>query len=132
MINLADVLALMVWSDVHCRYTVTDIAELILPPLRQGQFATIETDEGLQALATWAFLNPETSQTFSAGNGSITADDWRSGDQVWLMDVIAPFGHASKIVRKVQGELCRQGFKGHQMRFKRDFGTHTRVSAVKL
>jgi hemolysin-activating ACP:hemolysin acyltransferase len=41
---------------------------------------------------TWAYLSHECAQGLKDGTRKLDAMDWRSGDQFWLIDVVAPFG----------------------------------------
>jgi len=131
MINPVDVLGLMLWSDIHRNWTVEDVGRLIMPPFNLGQFTFIQGDQVL-AFASWAFLTPEAEEGFLSGERKLMPEDWNAGDRVWLIDAIAPFGHARKVCRQVRQTLRDQGHNGHSIKFKREYGGRERFAEVKL
>ena len=50
------------------------------------------------AFASWAFLNEEAEARIRQDIRALTQDDWKSGDQPWLIDMIAPFGGLDEAV----------------------------------
>lgn len=59
---------------------------------------------------TWAFLSAEVERRWlSEPSTLLHYSEWNEGDRLWIMDFVAPFGHASDIAR----HLRRHGFAGH-------------------
>ena len=54
------------------------------------------------AFASWAFLNEETEKRMVAGKGRIGPGAWTSGDRLWLMDLIAPFGGREDALKELK------------------------------
>lgn len=61
---------------------------------------------------TWAWLTPEVEQRW-LGDPSVILhySEWNEGERLWIMDFVAPFGHAGDIAR----HLRRHGFAGHTL-----------------
>lgn len=70
------------------------IRAAIEPAVDTGHFALMRNEGVPRALITWAFLDAEAEARFLSG-AVLTAHDWISGDRLWLMDVIAPYGQGS-------------------------------------
>lgn len=81
---------LMANSAPHKHLFITDMEWLIMPPVALEQFRIWREKNMPVAIATWAFLGPEQSERLKSGIKKLTPTDWKSGDELWLMDFIAP------------------------------------------
>ena len=93
---------LMSQSSVHKHLFITDIEWLLLPPIAAGQFRLWRKDNMPLAFASWAFLNEETERRMVEGKGRIGPGAWTSGDRLWLMDLIAPFGGREDALKELK------------------------------
>lgn len=90
----------------------------LLPAIELGQFRLYGADDGRPlAFVTWALMSEAAEarhRANAAGDGeAINArQDWRSGDRLWFMDFVAPFGHA----RAVAADLRRNVFPNRSAR----------------
>ena len=57
------------------------------------------------AFASWAFLNEEAEQRLMTGKGRIAPGMWNSGDRVWLMDLVAPFGGRDDALKELKSAV---------------------------
>ena len=51
---------------------------------------------------SWAFFSESIAQKYKQGNYHLTYDDWTSGDQLWFIDFIAPYGNIRSIVKDLK------------------------------
>lgn len=78
------------------------------PPIRLRQIQFLFSDEGRPlGFATWAYVTSETAHRLRSG-AAPTIEDWNDGDQLWMMDVVAPYGHVRELSAKVR---CRLSFR---------------------
>lgn len=49
-------------------------------------------------LALWATVSDEVDDRLKAGVSRLAPLDWKSGEALWLIDVIAPFGGVERMV----------------------------------
>jgi cytolysin-activating lysine-acyltransferase len=63
-------------------------------------------------LVTWARLAPQAEAQLVDGGGLPHERDWSSGDRVWIVDVVAPFGGSRPMIDKV----CRETLAGQIVR----------------
>lgn len=83
---------LMGRSEVHRHLFFTDADWLIMPPIILNQHR-LWVREGLPVgYASWACVGPEVSARMAQGVRRLAPTDWKSGDEWWLIDLIAPFG----------------------------------------
>lgn len=65
------------------------------------------------AFASWARLSDAVVQRYKTAPHQLTAADWVSGDQIWLIDVFTPFGGAQDVLKDLRekvfaGQLVHQ------------------------
>jgi cytolysin-activating lysine-acyltransferase len=113
---LGQVVQLMLRSPAHRHLFLADLEWLVLPPLalRQCRVVRKKQENGVAApvaYISWAWLSEKTEQRISAsGMGGIRlqGDEWNAklrGDEdarPWIIDVIAPFGGADKLIDEVK------------------------------
>ena len=102
---------------------LSDLEWLVLPPLKLGQCAVLEGTAPTPAVAAptaialWAHASPELDRRLSsdaAGPVRMAPSDWRSGDILWLIDVV---GDASAVAQLV-AHLRSVTFKGRSIKFR--------------
>lgn len=80
---------------------LADIEWLVMPPLTLSQYRLFYADGKPVGVAFWAFVSEEVEQRL-AGGGRLGASEWRSGDRVWLVEVVAPFGGQDRMLADLQ------------------------------
>jgi cytolysin-activating lysine-acyltransferase len=73
----------------------------MVPVLRQ-QFRLFYAQNKPIGVVLWAFADDEVAKRLSEGATKLRPQDWKSGDQLWVVDVIAPFGGAEEMVRELK------------------------------
>lgn len=97
------------YSKVHAGFTIADANRLFLPPIKLNQFLMFENGSGF---ATWALLSDEVAEGYKTRTRKLQPDDWRSGDQVWFIDMISPFGNVRTLIRGLATKFPK-GAKGY-------------------
>lgn len=55
---------------------------------------------------TWAWLAPDVEERWLNDPGAtLHYSEWNEGDRLWIMDFVAPFGHAFDMVRHIQQHM---------------------------
>ncbi|WP_019956565.1 toxin-activating lysine-acyltransferase [Yoonia vestfoldensis] len=94
-----DCLFLAMRSQHHAGMTLATLRAAFEPAIDAGQFRIFRIDDIPRGMFTWAFLSPDAEARFVAG-APLTAQDWTSGDRLWLIDLIAPYkGMTAAMVR---------------------------------
>jgi RTX toxin acyltransferase family len=79
-------------------------------------------------VAFWATVNEEVEARLAAGTTRMRPQDWKSGDRLWVVEVIAPFGGAEEMVKDLKLKVFPQrelkflqvGPKGREASYAKD------------
>lgn len=107
-------------ADTRRETPVKWLSTLLLPPISQRQFL-IASEAGRPVFyLSWANFSAAAEYRYVNGpHAAITDDDWISGERMWIIDWIAPFGHT----RTMQHLLKTRLFASMWMRFLYHHGT---------
>ena len=114
---LEDVLSLMLKSDLHRDWYVSDLERLVLPAIKAKRMTVVYEDKLTSkteiyprptGLFSHAFLTKEAAEGYETGNRLLQPEDWSYGPRhgmLYVIDFIAPYQNALKIGRFAQQEL---------------------------
>jgi cytolysin-activating lysine-acyltransferase len=89
-----------------------DIDWALLPPILLDQCRLYNKESLPYAFITWAYVSDAVDARLRSNEPKIAPHEWQSGPHLWLIDVIAPFGHAEDVI----DELRRTAFAGKAVR----------------
>ncbi|WP_425251657.1 toxin-activating lysine-acyltransferase [Janthinobacterium sp. NFX145] len=117
----AEMFGALAWLCMHSknhRYLwLASLNQSLLNPVKRQQFMLASTlVDGVQqpvAYIAWANFDADAESRYLAdGNHSLMRpEDWNSGDRMWIMDWVAPFGHTASFVREVSTRLPESCFR---------------------
>lgn len=84
---------------------LADLEWRIMPALVLDQARLHMKDESPLAFVTWARLSAEAANRYRQAPHRLTPSDWKSGDQIWIVDLVAPFGGARETIDELKGKL---------------------------
>jgi hemolysin-activating ACP:hemolysin acyltransferase len=89
------------------RLSIASLIAWLETPIRLGQILFLTSWERIPlGFATWAYLTPATLQAMASGRQDLPLlDDWNEGAELWLVDFVAPNGHAGELVRHLREQL---------------------------
>jgi len=103
---IGEVSSLMVSSDLHINYKMADLRDIFTPAIDCNQFRIYHNQNGFPVgFVCWAFLSDEIDKLYAEGKYKIKPDDWNSGKNVWIIELIAPFGHGKKIISELRNQI---------------------------
>ena len=110
---LADGLELFRQSKWHKIYHVDDIYRYLIAPIKYNRIRLYYQEDKPIGLISWCWLDKEAGKRFLKSEYYITEDDYVSEDkeELWGIELIAPYGHTRQIVSKLRRE--------HQQTYKR-------------
>ncbi len=53
----------------------------------------------------WATVSDEVADRLAGGVSKLRPQDWQSGDKIWVVEVIAPFGGADEMVKDLKAKV---------------------------
>lgn len=119
---LGEMTWLLTQSPLHRGLSIGDLEWLVMPALIHQQFYLFRDGDQPVGLALWAKCSPETVRKLDKGmiepENRLTLEEWQSGDQIWLVDLIAPFADARNRQRELMiADLVSKPLKGLEFRF---------------
>lgn len=112
-------------SPLHRALRIGDLEWLVMPALLHEQFYLFRDGDRPVGLALWARCNDIAATKIEKGmiepENRLTLEEWVNGDQIWLIDLIAPFANDENRHREwmmadlVTGPLSGKAFRFHQV-----------------
>lgn len=97
----------------------------VRPAIQLQQIELIFIESRPVAFCTWAYVTPETASRLSSGEVPLL-EDWNDGDELWVVDFVAPYGHArllaERLRKRLGGRFQRFAFSRHGKRRNLRFG----------
>ena len=118
-------------SPAHRQMFISDLEWLVMPPVLLGQFRLYYQEApgqtpGTSPAATgaepqsrpagvllWASVSAEVAARLAQGTPRLKPGDWKSGEEVWVVEAIAPFGGAEAMVADLKANV----FAGKEVRY---------------
>lgn len=102
MLALGQLHFLAAFCPLHQRLPAGWLARIFLPALNNDCVRFFHNDQGqVCAALIWARLNDEVSERMIYENVPPGADDWASGENLWFLDMLAPFNHGRTVARHI-------------------------------
>lgn len=119
---LGEMTWLLTQSPLHRALAIGDLEWLVMPALIHQQFYVFRDGERPVGLALWAKCSPEAAKKLDHGmiepENRLTLEEWSGGDQIWLVDLIAPFANAENRHREIMiADLVSKPLAGKEFRF---------------
>lgn len=93
---------LMMQSPAHRYFFLADLEWLVYPAVQHRQFKLYMKEGRPIAYVSWARLSEQAEARFSVA-GRLSPPEWTSGDRLWLVDILTPFGTADEVIRDLHG-----------------------------
>lgn len=77
----------------------------VLPPIILDQCRLYTKNELPYAFITWALVNDAVAARLKSGQPKIAPHEWQTGDQVWIIDAVAPFGQLDETLRELRNTV---------------------------
>ncbi|WJV55545.1 toxin-activating lysine-acyltransferase [Pectobacteriaceae bacterium CE90] len=106
----AEILGSAVWlwmhSPLHRDAPLHTLSTLLLPIIKRQQYAIVCEDNQPIFFLSWAWLDEAAEHRYLTQPSILMPEsDWTSGNRMWIVDWIAPFGHSLSIRRLVSRTL---------------------------
>lgn len=120
--TLGQALWLYACSPLHRVWPIESAVHYIIPPIELGQFSLLVGSDGLpRGWASWAWFNKDVEKRYILDPNSLQESDWKSGDRLWFIDFISPFGFKDTVrLRRLMGEIHGQNYLARSIRLRRD------------
>ena len=105
---IPEVLWLLTQSPQHKFMFLADLEWYFLPPFRLRQFRVFHKDKAPIAYVSWAYVSDEVEERLKSGATRLKPEDWRSGENLWLIDLCVPFGGGEFILKELRENVFKE------------------------
>ena len=115
---------LLTQSPLHRHLKLADLEWLVMPALLSRQLYIFRDGDNTIGVALWGKLSAEAEKKLDKplmeGKSRLAPEDWTSGENIWLIDLVAPFANEQNKQREIMmadllaGPLKGQAFKLHR------------------
>ena len=81
---------------------VSELEWRVMPALMLDQAKLYLREEAPLAYVSWARLSEDAATRYRSAPHQLTPADWKSGEQIWLVDVFTPFGGAQELLEDIR------------------------------
>ena len=90
------------FCPLHRGYRGGALAELFIPAINHDCVRFFRNEEGhVCAALIWARLSDDVSERMIFEGKPPQPNEWKSGKNLWFLDVLAPFNHGTMIARHI-------------------------------
>ena len=89
---LGEITWLMTQSPRHKAIPVGDLEWIVMPAILLKQFRIFYQGERPVGVAFWALVDDLVAKRIDANDKRLSAVEWKSGTQMRIIDIVAPFG----------------------------------------
>ncbi len=106
----AEVLGGAVWlwlhSPSHRNFPLHALNALLMPAIKHRQFVLASEAGRPVFYLSWANLSADAERRYLRQHPvNMPEEDWSSGERMWILDFVAPFGHTQAMTRLLQRRL---------------------------
>ncbi|WP_233202764.1 toxin-activating lysine-acyltransferase [Limnohabitans sp. JirII-31] len=105
---------LMMQQSATRHTLLSELEWRVMPALVLDQAKLFMRESAPIAYVSWARLSDGVAARYQAPPYQLTPADWQSGDQIWLIDLCAPFGGAQEVMKDLR-ESVFAGQDIHQL-----------------
>ncbi len=102
---LGEIVWLMSQSPLHKQFFISDLEWFVMTPVLLQQFRTYYASDKPIGVVLWASVSDQVAERFAQGTTKLRPQDWKSGDNLWVVEVIAPFGGAEEMVKDLKDKV---------------------------
>lgn len=94
---LGEITWLMTQSPRHKAIPLGDLEWLMMPAILLRQFRIFYNGQQPVGVALWALADDLVAKRIDAGDNRLSAVDWKSGSNMRIVELVAPFGGEAEI-----------------------------------
>ena len=116
---MGQIVGLLTQSQAHRHLFLADLEWLIGPAMALRQFRLFHDGKQPVAVALWASVSDEVEKELIAGRPRLRPNEWKSGENLWLIDLVAPtIPNGSKAAEALVAEMASKVFLGRRFKMR--------------
>ncbi len=92
-------------SPLHKEWPLALLGTNVIPAIVHAQYLLITQRDLPVAYCSWAWLSPDAEKKYLADVNSLTLTEWLSGERLWIIDWVAPFGHSFELFKRMRAKF---------------------------
>jgi cytolysin-activating lysine-acyltransferase len=104
---------LMMQQNATRHTLISELEWRVMPALVLDQAKLFMRESAPIAYVSWARLSQEVAKRYQQAPHHLTASDWKSGEQIWIVDLCTPFGGMQEVMKDLR-ESVFPGQEIHQ------------------
>ena len=92
-------------SPKHKNFFVSDLEWLVMTPIMLRQFRVFYAPDRPIGVALWGYVNEAVEERLKTGQARMAPADWKSGETLWLVDIVAPFGGHDAMIKDLKEKV---------------------------
>ncbi len=104
---------LMMQQSATRHTLLSELEWRVMPALVLDQAKLFMRDNAPVAYVSWARLSEDVAKRYQQAPHQLSASDWKSGEQVWIVDICTPFGGMQEVMKDLR-ESVFSGQEIHQ------------------
>ena len=92
-------------SPLDKQFFIQDLEWFVMTPVLLQQFRLFYDKDKPIGVVLWASVSEEVETMLARGTTKLRPQDWKSGDRLWVVEVIAPFGGAEEMVKDLKANV---------------------------
>ncbi len=118
--TLSHVLGEITWllsqSPLHKNLFIADLEWMVMPAILLEQFRIYHGPNGQPAgLVLWGSVSDEVEQRLMNHQVRLSPQDWKSGSNLWLIEMVAPFGGQEEMLAEAAATI----FEGKSFKYQK-------------
>jgi cytolysin-activating lysine-acyltransferase len=98
---LGEITWLMTQSPRHKAIALGDLEWLLMPAILLRQFRIFYQSQQPVGVALWALVDGLVAKRIDAGDNRLSAVEWKSGSNMRIVELVAPFGGEAEIRKQI-------------------------------
>lgn len=107
---------LMMQQSATRHTLLSELEWRVMPALVLDQAKLFMRESAPIAYVSWARLSEDVAKRYQQAPHHLSASDWKSGDQIWIVDLCTPFGGMQEVMKDLR-ESVFPGQEIHQFTF---------------
>ena len=84
---------------------IEDLEWFVMTPVLMQQFRLFDDTAKPIGVVLWALADDDVAARLADGTNKMRPQDWQSGDQPWVIEVIAPLGGAEEMIKDTKANV---------------------------
>ena len=104
--RFGDVAWLWTHSDLHSEWNVGSLRQWVMPAIDRCQIKIYYNPKGTPcAYVSWAWFSAQVEAAYMMNPRTLHPTRWQSGNRLWLIDMVAPFGDIDMLAHDLKYNL---------------------------